>query len=404
MYIDLSSHLGAPSPVFERTSQVWIEKSPLKKWNQIWNISSESFEPLAAEEAELRRPWQKGSERGSSCVFPSSLWPRRSPQRWPGSSAPATSTGWVQREAERPDSRAGATARRGKKQQALRERRVQAKTASLELRINWFSAPEGLNQIGGGPGSHLFPFLPSIALPLLWEQPRSLWLWEKVAVRLSPWEADAQGSRLTQLPKPWANPFRAPKSDPQNLSGSHPPTGKPAPSRPLRCPDQRAGTKLCLALGGTGFPPTSEDLSAGPPHQPTTSCELPAIFWHPQPWERPFYTDLCTAGKWYWLLLGNKKTPRPPARAEPRRLRKAEEETTSSELPSAAFDLHRRLSHPRAGGWGPTYGFGFFSNTKFKAQVLVLLSPFPRKDFTSQKPRDRFVFSRILSLCWLRPI
>lgn len=52
-----------------------------------------------------------------------------------------------------------------------------------------------------------FSFLPSTALPLLREQPGSLWVWEKVVVPLPPWEADARGSQLTHLPKPQLNPF-----------------------------------------------------------------------------------------------------------------------------------------------------------------------------------------------------
>lgn len=52
-----------------------------------------------------------------------------------------------------------------KEKQALREGRSCVRTVRLELRINWFSAPEGLNQIGGAPAVTSSPSSSALLCP-----------------------------------------------------------------------------------------------------------------------------------------------------------------------------------------------------------------------------------------------
>lgn len=96
-----------------------------------------------------------------------------------------------------------------------------------------------------------------------------------------------------------------------------------------------------------------------------------------------------------------KRKPRPLGRSEPRRSLKSEEETTSSNFPKPPLNCTDGLVTLDQ-GWEHTYGVGFFAAPSSKYKSSLLLSPFLRNDFTSQKPRDRFVFAHILSLCWLR--
>lgn len=180
-------------------------------------------------------------------------------------------------------------------------------------------------------------------------------------------------TKATTKPLP-ERPKAITKTSAVPLRGSYPLTGKPAPSRFPQCSDQRAGTKLpwmgmdrflshkhsslCRStLAVQDSAPVSYQLSSdthslGGGH----FTQIPA----------PLGNDICCS----WKIKGH---PRPLARSEPRRLLKSEEETTS-ELPNAAFELHRQLSHPRSGA-GDIHTLGFFS--QHQVQNTSPLSYFP---------------------------
>lgn len=84
------------------------------------------------------------------------------------------------------------------------------------------------------------------------------------------------------------------------------------------------------------------------------------------------------------LRTPGKVQPYVSGSSERRKLHKSELETTSGEHPSTDGS-----SHARARGT---------SHSKYKIQVLLPAFPLLRKAFANQKPRDRFVFARVLSL------
>lgn len=225
----------------------------------------------------------------------------------------------------------------------------------------------------------------------MWEQQRSLSVWEKVGVPLLPWEADAQGSQLTHLPKPQLNPFPSAQKQSQNPQQSLRRDCTHGENGSFTAP---AGTKPCLGWGGVDFSPTSMDLPAGPPYKtlplratkPSSDTHSPGGGHFTQV-PAPLGNDICCS----WKIKGR---PWPPARSEPRRTLKSEQETTSSELPTAAVELHRWLSHPRPGagdvhtGW---LGF-FFPNTKFKIQVLFPTFPFFEEGFYKPEAKRQVCF------------
>lgn len=94
-----------------------------------------------------------------------------------------------------------------------------------------------------------------------------------------------------------------------------------------------------------------------------------------------------------------KGDPQPLARSEPGRSPKSEEATRSSELPNAAFELHRWLSHPTSGA-GDIHMFGSpLPNTKFKIQVLFPTFPFFEGGFCKPEAKRQVCFcSRFVTL------
>lgn len=176
-------------------------------------------------------------------------------------------------------------------------------------------------------------------------------------------------------------------------------TQKETCSLTARAPQHLAGSSKRRAhRGRTGFAPKGTDRCGSTPAAPRScSSELSAIFRRPRA-RGGHLTQIPPPGNYNHHSWKIKEHPRPPTRFESRKWQEAEEETTSFELLNAALCLHRWLRHP-APGAGDTLGFFPRPSSKYKSSLP--LSPFLRKDFTSQKPRDRFVFARILSLCWL---
>lgn len=125
------------------------------------------------------------------------------------------------------------------------------------------------------------------------------------------------------------------------------------------------------------YQPSSDNHSLGGGH----FTQIPA----------PLRNDICCS----WKIKGHL---RPPARSEPRRSLKSEKETTSSELPSATFELHRWLSHPRSGAGDVHTGlFFFFSN--YKIQVLFPTFPFFEEGFYKPEAKRQVCFcSRFVTL------